>query len=94
MRVILTHDLTNHTGRLAVGAVIGEIHLVHGMENAPMHRLQAVAHIGQRAAHDHAHGIIKIRPLHFLDNGNRLNAAWAAVWATIHIVGTGWRRLI
>src|SRR3712207_8837917 len=34
--------------------------LVHGIKDAPMHRLQAVAHIGQRPAHDHAHGVIQI----------------------------------
>lgn len=94
MRVILTHHLTDNTRRLAVRAIIGKVHLVHGVENAAMHGLQAVAHIGQRTAHDNAHGVIEIGALHLLDNGNRFDTARAAVWATIHIVGTGWRRLI
>ena len=31
-----------------------------------MHRLQAVADIGQRAADDHAHRVIEIRPPHLV----------------------------
>jgi hypothetical protein len=31
-----------------------------------MHRLQPVANIGKRAAHDYAHGVIEIRPPHLV----------------------------
>ena len=31
-----------------------------------MHRLEAVAHIGECAAHDHAHGVVEIRPAHLV----------------------------
>ena len=31
-----------------------------------MHRLQTVADVGQRAADDHAHGVIEIRPPHLV----------------------------
>ena len=36
-----------------------------------MHRFEAVAHIGQRAAHDHAHGVIKVGRAHLLFETNR-----------------------
>ena len=35
-----------------------------------MHGLQTVAHVGQRAGHDHAHGVIEIGPLHLLGDSD------------------------
>ena len=37
-----------------------------------MHRLQAVAHVGQRAADDHAHRVIEIAPPHLVGDRDRL----------------------
>ena len=34
-----------------------------------MHRLEAVAHVGQRAADDHAHRVIEVRALHLVLDG-------------------------
>ena len=34
---------------------------MHAEQDAAMHRLQAVANVGQRAADDHAHRVIEIR---------------------------------
>ena len=39
---------------------------VHRVEYAPVHGLQAIAHIGQSAPDDDAHRVIKIRPLHLI----------------------------
>ena len=52
------------------GAVPVVAAFLHGVEDAPMHRLQAVAHVGQRARHDHAHGVIEVGALHLLFDGN------------------------
>ena len=41
-----------------------EAELVHRVQHAPVHRLQPVAHVGQRAADDHAHRVVDER---FLD---------------------------
>ena len=49
-----------------VGRLGGETHLVHSPKNPAMHRFQAVADIRQGAAHDHAHGVIEIRPPHLV----------------------------
>ena len=38
-----------------------------------MHRLQAVARIGQRARHDHAHGVIEVGALHLVEDGYGTN---------------------
>ena len=40
-----------------------------------MHGLEAVAGVGQSAAHDHAHGVIEIGALHLVDDGNQLDVA-------------------
>ena len=66
VRVILTHHVAHHAGRLEVGSVPDVVQLVHGVEHPAVHRLEAVAHIGQRSPHDHAHGVIEKGTLHFL----------------------------
>ena len=71
VRVIFTHRIADDAGGFLVGLVGGEAVLVHRVENAPMHRLQPVAHVRQRPADDHAHGVIEIGALHFVGDGNR-----------------------
>jgi hypothetical protein len=44
--------------------VIGE--LVHRVQDTPVHRLESVAHVGQRAPDDDAHCVVEIRPPHLL----------------------------
>ena len=66
VRVIFAHHVADHARRFDVFLVGRVALLVHRKENAPVHRLQAVAHVGQRARHDHAHGVIEIAALHFL----------------------------
>ena len=36
-----------------------------------MHGLEPVAHVGQRAADDHAHGVIEIAPPHLVGDRDR-----------------------
>src|SRR5205823_11994117 len=38
----------------------------HPVEDAAMDGLQAVARVGQGPRHDHGHGVVEERPLHFL----------------------------
>jgi hypothetical protein len=71
VRVILADDVADDAGRLAVGLVPVVAVLVHREQDAPVHGLQAVAHVGQRARHDHAHGVIEIGALHLLFDGDR-----------------------
>ena len=49
--------------------------MVHGVQNTPMHRLQPVAHVRQRASHDYAHGVIEIGVLHGIRDINRHDGA-------------------
>ena len=65
VRVIVAGSVAADFGALAVAAIGGQAEIVHGHQDAALHRLQAVAHIGQRARDDHAHGVVEIRLPHF-----------------------------
>src|SRR5690606_18645059 len=73
MGMILTHDVGDRTRRLHIFAVPVIAALVAGIEDAPVDRLQPVAHVGQRARHDHAPGVVEIAALHLLDDGDRVD---------------------
>ncbi len=66
VRVVFTDDVAHHAGGFLVRLVPVVAELVHGKKHAPMHGFQAVAHIGQRPAHDHAHGVIQIGLTHLV----------------------------
>ena len=46
-----------------------QVVLIHGVEDPAVHRLQAVPHIRQGAAHDDAHGVLNIGVLHLRHQG-------------------------
>ena len=75
--MILAQALAHDLGALDVLFVVQQPHVVHGVKNAPMHRLQAVANIGQRAADDHRHRIVEIRPPHLVFNVDGLHVGGA-----------------
>ena len=65
VRMEFAEDFADDLGALAVGLGGGEAQLVHAEQDAAVDGLQAVAHVGQRAADDYAHGVIEVRLLHF-----------------------------
>ena len=67
--VELTEHVADDTGALTVRLVRIEVQFVaHIEEDAPVHGLQAVAHVGKRAGDDDRHRIVDIGGLHlFLD---------------------------
>ena len=73
VRMVLAHRVADGARRFVVGPVRREIEFVHRIEDAPMHRLQAVANVGQGAAHDHAHRVIEIAALHFVEDRDGLD---------------------
>ena len=52
VRVIFTHTVADDTRRLFVRLVGREPHLVHGVQNAPLHGLQTVFDAGKRTVKD------------------------------------------
>ncbi len=65
VRMVFTDHVADDTRRLLVGLVPVVGQLVHGEQHAAVHRLQAVAHIRQRAPDDDAHGVVQIGLAHF-----------------------------
>jgi hypothetical protein len=52
MRVELTDHVADDAGAFLECGVGPYAHFAHGMDDAPVHRLQTVANVGQRAVHD------------------------------------------
>lgn len=64
MRVVLPHDLADHAGTLRERLVRAESAVVHAVDHAAVHGLEAVAHVGERAPDDHGHGVVEVAALH------------------------------
>jgi hypothetical protein len=60
------HHLADDLRALAVAARRRQPHGLHAVQDAAVCGLQPVACIGQRSSNDHAHGVIHVRPLHFV----------------------------
>ena len=77
VRVVLAHHLADDQRALGVGACRAEAELVHRVEHAAMDRLEAVAHVGQRAPDDHRHRVVEVRGAHLLLERARFDVAAA-----------------
>ena len=71
------HRLADDLGALGVFLVVLQAHLAERVEHAPMHGLEAVAGIGQRAPDDHRHRVVEIGAAHLLFDidGDEVGAA-------------------
>ena len=88
VRMEVAHHIADHLGRLDVLLVKRQAQPVHSVEDAAMHRLQAIPDIGQRARNNHAHRVVEIRALHLFRDGDRagivrLFAGWLVVVASV-----------
>ncbi len=63
VRVVLAEHVADHARRLHRLGIGAQAHLVHREQDAALHRLLAVGHLGQRTALDHADGIVQVRAL-------------------------------
>jgi hypothetical protein len=59
----LAQHVTDGARRLLVLGGGRQPQLAHGVDDAPLHRLQAVADVRQRPVEDHVHGVIQVRLL-------------------------------
>ena len=71
--MVFTDDVADGARRLAVRLVPLEPVLVHRIEDAAVHRLEAVARVGQRSRHDHAHGVVEVGAFHLVEDGYGTN---------------------
>ena len=74
VRMVIAHDLADHAGGLGErgGGTITAV--VHGVQDATMDGLEAVAHVRQSASHDDAHGVVEVGALHLHLEIDRLDA--------------------
>ena len=66
VRVVFAHHVADHARAFHVWPVPDDVRFLHRVEHPAVHRLQPVADIGQRAAHDNAHRVVEIRAPHLL----------------------------
>ncbi len=66
VRVQLAHDLADGTGALDVRAVVPQPHVVHRVEDAPLHGLEPVTRVGQRPGVDHGVGVLEEAGAHLV----------------------------
>ena len=71
------HGLADDLGALGVLLVVLQAHLAHGVEDAAMDGLEAVAGVGQGAPDDDRHGVVEIGAAHLLFDvdGDEVGAA-------------------
>ena len=87
--MVHAHGLTDHLGALGVLLVVLQTHLMQGVENSAMHRLEAVANVGERTPDDDRHRVVEIRPLHLIFNVDGDEASSRAVGrVAVAAVGT------
>ena len=85
--MVFAHHVADDAGALAGGLVGRQAHLLHGVQNAAMHRLESVADVGQRAPDDHRHRIVEIRLLHLLFDIDGLNVERAGNAGAVSAAG-------
>ena len=64
VRVELTHDLTGHAGALDVAFIGAQAHLLHHVEDAALHGLEAVAGVGEGTRINHRIGVLQEAGFH------------------------------
>ena len=79
VRVVAAHDVADDAGALGEVAIGSVATVVHRVQDAAMHRLQAVADIRQRARHDDGHRVVEVRALHLRLQVDRIDAAMRTV---------------
>ena len=76
VRVVLTHHVTDDARALREAAVGAVATVVHRVEHPAVHRLEAVAYVGQRTADDDRHRVVDVGLLHLVA---QLHHAYARV---------------
>ena len=60
MRMELTDNIANGARRLFEFGRGLQSQLTHGIDNAPLHRLEPIAHVRERSIENDVHGIIQV----------------------------------
>ncbi len=87
MGVVFTQHVTDGTRRFFVLGIGLQSQLGHGVDDAPLHRLQAVADIGQGAVQDDVHRVVEVRLLGEVLQGQLLDALVIDLGRFAHLLG-------
>ena len=79
VRVVALHRLADDAGALAGRRGRAEAEVVHRHQDAPLRRLEAVAHVGQGPADDDAHGVGEVAVLQLVGDVERIVPVAVAV---------------
>ena len=71
VRMVFTQHVAHDARAFFRGIIERVVHLVHRVQHAAVHRLEAVPNIGKRSPHDDAHRVIEVGLLHFLFKRHR-----------------------
>ena len=93
VRVVRAHHVADHARALEPRPVRLQPGLVHRVEHAPVHGLQAVADVRQRARDDHAHRVVEEARAHLLLELARLDAAGSSAPVSSSDIGHACFRL-
>ena len=66
MRMVLTENLSDDTGRLLCLAGMSEAKSVHSEQHSSVYRLETVTHVREGPGYDHRHGVVDIGTPHLL----------------------------
>ena len=83
VRMVALHRLADDAGALAGGRGRPEAQVVHRHQDAPLRRLEAVAHVGQGPADDDAHGVGEVAVLQLVLDVQRRIAARRCHWRSL-----------
>ena len=83
--MIALEDFADDAGALAVLLRGVEPHLAHRVQDAALHGLEAVAHVGQRARRDDRHGIGEVALPHLVFDGDRGHPRVVVHWCFLRL---------
>ena len=66
VRMVPAKDVADAGRRFFEGLVRSQAIFVHGVQNTPVNRLEAIAHVGKRSSDDDRHCVVNVRRLHLL----------------------------
>ncbi len=69
--VVFPHHVAHDARGFAVRLVGRPARFHHRIEDPPVHRLEPVAHVGERPAHDHRHRVVEVGAAHLLLDRHR-----------------------
>jgi hypothetical protein len=88
--VIAAHDRADDIGALAVLGIGAQPALPHGVEDASLHGLQPVAHVGQGAAGDDGERVVEVARLGDVEQRRRLlNAGGRGIGWVVAVAAVG-----